>query len=226
MAITRIYKTNRYSRHTYGDDGLYGKRNILSVSFVASELKRPQVANAVALLAATTLNTSAVTTLIVNAQPDITRNISVTLGGTAASIGSGNVVITGHNHEGALITDTIAIAATTAATYNGTKAFASVDSVTFPATLGAGANASVGYGGRLGIKLRNLASMPVMVLTRTSAGVEALAAPSSSNFDATLVENNTVVPATTPDGTIEMRVYVLDYKWALNPTNATPDYGV
>jgi len=68
--------------------------------------------------------------------------------------------------------------------------------------------------------------MPIEVYTRTTAGVEGIEAASASAFSATVVESNTVTTTTTLDGATNFRVYVLNYKWALNPTNANPDYGV
>ena len=222
----RLYKTRRYSRHTYGDDGLYGRRNVLSVSFVASELKRTKAASNTAILASTTLATSAATVLTPTAEPDISRNITVTLAGTTANIGAGNIVVTGRNSEGAVITENIAVTAATGGTLSGNKAFSMVTNVSFPATTGSGVTATVGYGNKLGIRMRNLTGMPIKLFKRTAAGVETLEDPSASAFSTTVVENNTVTPTTAPDGTIEFRVYVLNYNWGVNPVNAQPNYGV
>lgn len=224
---TALPKTKRYSRHTYGDDGQYGRRNILSVSFVATELKRPQAASATALSAAQSLATSGTTVLTpTTTVPDIPRNITITLAGTTANIGAGTAVVTGKNSEGATITENYTVTAATGGLLTGNKAFASVTSVAFPATTGSGVTASIGYGSKLGISMRNLASMPMKVLKITAGGVETLEDASASAFSASAVESNTVTPTTAPDGTIEMRAYVLNYKWAINPTNAQPDYGV
>lgn len=224
---TRLFKTYRYSRHTYGDDGEYGRRNILSVSFVATELKRVKAASATGLLAVTTLTTSGTTTLTPTTTEIATpRNVTVTLAGTTANIGAGNIVITGHNSEGALITENLAVTAATGGLLTGNKAFYDITTVAFPATTGSGVTASIGYGSKLGIRMRNLASMPIQLLKISSTGVESIEAAAATNFSTSDVSLNTVTPTTTPDGTIEFRVYVLNYKWAINPTNAQPDYGV
>ncbi len=74
--------------------------------------------------------------------------------------------------------------------------------------------------------MRNLASMPIKLLALSAAGVETLEDAAASAFSATLVESNTVTTTTTMDGAVGFRVYVLNYKWAINPTNGNPDYGV
>lgn len=224
--MSLLNKTARYSRHTYGDDGNYGKRNILSVSFVASELKRPAAGNTTAIAAATATSSGGTTVITPTGQPDVPRNISVTTAGTAADIKAVAVTVTGTNVEGKVITEDITTTVDTANTTVGNKAFKTVTSVSVPAQDGNGATYAVGYGVKLGIGLRNLASMPIEVLTKTAAGVEAIEAASASAFSSSAVESNTVTTTTAPDGTIEMRVYVLNYKWALNPVNAKPDYGV
>lgn len=221
-----LNKTARYSRHTYGDDGNYGKRNILSVSFVASELRRPATAGAATVLAASASDITATTYTTGITNPDVPRNITVTGGGTAADIKTGNVVVTGTNVEGKVITENFAFTDNTAATVTGNKAFKTVTSILIPIQDGTGATYSVGYGVKLGIGLRNIASMPAKVFTKTAAGVEAIEDASATAFSTTAVESNTVTTTTAPDGTIEFRVYVLNYKYALNPTNGNPDYGV
>jgi len=222
-----LNKTRRYSRHTYGDDGLRGKRNILSVSFVATNLGAPKAASAAGALAASATSTTAVTSLVPTTQPDVPRNITVAVAATtAADIAASTVVVTGTNVEGATITENFAVTAATPATITGSKAFKSVTGISVPAQTGASPTVAVGYGSKLGIGMRNIAAMPIEVYTRTTAGVEGIEAASASAFSAAVVESNTVTTTTTLDGATNFRVYVLNYKWALNPTNANPDYGV
>jgi hypothetical protein len=224
----KLAKTARYSRHTYGDDGDRGRRNIMSVSFVATDLKRPVAASATALLAATAVSSTATSTLTpTTLYPDVPRNLTVTVAATtAADIAAGTITVTGKNVEGKTITEDFAVTADTAGALVGDKAFASVSSVAVPQQDGASVTVSLGVGSKLGIGMRNIASMPIKVLTRSSAGVEALEDASASAFSTTNVENNTVTTTTTLDGIVGLRVYVLNYKWAINPTNGQPDYGV
>lgn len=223
---TFLNKTRRYSRHTYGDDGLYGHRNILSVSFVATDLQRPAVASNTAILVATATSTSITTISTGFTNPDVPRNLVVKPGGTTGDVATGTVVVTGTNVEGAVITETFVTTADTVTAITGNKAFKTVTSAVVSAQDGAGATFSVGTGSKLGIGMRNIASMPVKVLTRSAAGVEALEDAAASALSATVVESNTVTTTTALDGAVGFRVYVLNYKWAINPTNAAPDYGV
>lgn len=221
-----LNKTKRYSRHTYGDDGDRGRRNVLSVSFVATDLKRPALASTTALAAATATSSGGSTTIPLTAQPDVPRNITITTGGTAGDIKAVAVVVTGTNVEGKVITESITTTVDTANTTVGNSAFKTVTSVSVPAQDGNGATYAVGYGSKLGIGMRNIASMPVKVLTRSSTGVEAMEDASASALSATLVEGNTVTTTTANDGAVGYRVYVLNYKWTANPTNGQPSYGV
>jgi hypothetical protein len=94
---------------------------------------------------ATTLVTTGIT------QPDVPRNVTVTGNGAAVA---GNVVITGTNAVGEVITETIAAAG--AATVVGNKAFASVTSILLPAYAVANTERiRVGTGAKLGLPFSN-----------------------------------------------------------------------
>lgn len=220
-------QTRRYSRHTYGDDGLRGKRNILSVSFVATDLQRPAATSNTAVMAAIATSDSVTTTASTGfTNPDVPRNLILKPGGTAGDVKAVTVTVTGTNVEGKVITEDFSTTADTVTAIVGNKAFKTVTGISIPAQDGAGATFSLGYGSKFGIGMRNIASMPIKVLTRSAAGVEALEDASASAFSTSAVESNTVTPTTSADGAVGFRVYVLNYKWALDPTNAQPDYGV
>ena len=171
-----LNKTRRYSRHTYGDNGAGGKRNILSVSFVATKLGAPKATSLTALLVATAVSSTATTTLTAT-QPDVPRNLTVKVAATTAvDIAAGNVVVTGTNVEGTTITENFAVTADTAGTITGNKAFKTVTGVLVPQQDGASVTIAIGYGAKLGIGMRNIASMPIEVYTRTTAGVEGIEA--------------------------------------------------
>lgn len=221
-----LNKTARYSRHTYGDNGSLGKRNIMSVSFVATDLKRPAAADATGVSAAITGSDSAATSGTLDVTLDTPRNITITAGGTAASITASAITITGTNVEGKVITEDLTPTADTAGLTTGNKAFKTVTAYSIPTQDGAGATYSIGTGSKLGIGMRNLSSMPVKVMTIAADGTEALEDASASAFSSSAVESNTVTTTTALDGAVGFRVYVLNYKWQLNPTNSNPDYGV
>lgn len=124
--------------------GALGAVNRASVGHYAitpSAIAAASIVNAKALTASAQTN---VTTSIT--QPDVPRVLSIV--GNASGI-AGNVVITGLDAAGATITDTIALNGTT--TVAGTKAFASVTSVSYPIkTNSSGDTVSVGVTNKLG----------------------------------------------------------------------------
>jgi hypothetical protein len=220
-----LNKTRRYSRHTYGDSGVYGHRNILSVSFVATDLGSPAAAAATTVSAAITGSNSVVVSGSLSVTLDSPRNLTVTAGGTAGSITASAITITGTNVEGKVITEDFTPTVDTAGLLTGNKAFATVTGYSIPVQDGAGATYSIGVGSKLGIGMRNLTSMPIKVLV-DDAGTETIEDAGASAFSSSAVESNTVTTTTALNGTKRFRVYVLNYKFAINPTNAQPDYGV
>lgn len=232
MAISD--KTYRMTRATFGDLRSLGggNRNLLNVSYGYKHIKKlVPVASTTAVHAAITGSSSAVTTVTTSiTNPTVTRNLTVTGGGTATDIATGDVTITGTNTEGKVITETFTFAADTAATITGNKAFKTVTSIAIPQQDGAGATFAVGTGAKLGIHHR-LASTTgtgtVRVVSVVPAtGVQTLqSAPSAVATDATNIEGNTVTPATTPNGTTSLSIHYFFYNWTLNPTNGNPSYG-
>lgn len=222
---TNLNKTKRYSRFTYGDNGQFGKRNILAVSFVSGDEMKPAAAGTTQLMTATALSNTTANSFTVTPNPDVPRNIVITIAGTAANVPAGNVVITGVNVEGKVITETLALTQDATGTLTGNLAFKNVTSITAPQADGTGVTLAAGYGVKIGIGMRNLASMPAQVLVRTGT-VETIEAPSATAYSATLVEANTVTFTSAPNASRMYRVYVLNYKWAVNPLNGQPDYGL
>lgn len=221
----RLSKTTRYSRHTYGDNGVFGKRNIISTSFSATDLGKVPNASNTALLAASATSDSSSTTLVPTAQPSVPRAIRITVGGTAGDIKAADITVTGTNSEGKVITDTVTPTADTAGTLTTSKAFASVTSVVVPAQDGGGVTVAIGYSNDFGINQRahSGSTVKVLVINGSSATLEDAA---SSTLDNDEPEKNIVTPTTTPDGVKQFRLYVLNYNWHVDPVNANPDYGV
>lgn len=207
----RLSKTTRFSRHTYGDDGVFGRRNIVSASFGATDLGKVEAGSGDEYLDGVATGTHNV-----NASPRIPRSVVV----VGAEGDSGNVVVTGRNSEGAVISETIALDGDTPV--DSDKAFASVTTVVTPADT----EVSAGYGSKLGVNHRLLAESSVQVLVieaDNSAELEDADAVTRSTAN---VENNTVVLDTSPDGVKQFRVYTLTYSWHADPINANPVYGV
>lgn len=220
-----LYKTQKPSRATFGDDGALGKKGIVSAAFVAQDLRRPIAADDDVVLADTAIAAGGQTISTGFTNPDVPRNLTVTVGGTAGDISAGNITVTGHNVEGKVITEDFETTADTAETITGQLAFADVTSVEVPAQDGAGVTVSVGVGDALGIGLRNLSSSDARVYIN-DGGTESLEVPASTNYSSSLVEENTVTTTTALNGDRYFRIYVFNYNWHLNPTNDNPNYGV
>lgn len=227
-------KTYRMTRATFGDLRSLGggDRNLLNISYGYKHLKKVvSAASTTAIHAAITGSATVVTTVTTSiTAPDVTRNVTVTGGGTAADIADGDVTVTGTNTEGKVISETFTFTANTAATITGNKAFKTVTLIAIPVQDGAGATFAVGTGAKLGLHHR-LASTAGTGTVRVvsvvpSTGVQTLqAAPSAVATDATNVEGNTVTPATTPNGTTSLSIHYFFYNWTLNPTNGMASYG-
>lgn len=138
------------------------------------------------------------------AQPDIPRNITVTPGGTTADVAAGDVVITGTNLKGATITETLTFTANQSTAEVGTKAFASVTSISFPAEDSPyGATWDVGIGSALGLgKCMDGAGDGIVAQIDGAADGSATFAAS-----ATAVESNTLTPNSAPDGSRDFKAF-------------------
>jgi hypothetical protein len=234
MANPQINHTYRMSRIGLGNFRSLGNgsRNILGISYGFTNTKKvAAAASTTVIMAASSVSSSAATTLTNGiTQPDVPRALSVTVAATtAADIAAGNIVITGTNVEGKVITDTFAVTADTAATINGTNAFKRVTSVAVPQQDGASVTVAIGTRNIFGLnhRLASTASTgTVRVVSMTTAGAKILqAAPSAITTSATLVEANTVTPATAPNGTTSYSFHYFFYNWALDPTNGFNTYG-
>lgn len=145
------------SRHPYNPNGsriqadapgLYAGRG-----FIAHlEWDNPAVADPDRILAAKTASGSAATVVTeFLLQPDFPRQISITPGGTTASVAAGNILVEGLDATGDAISENVAIAADATATVLTTRAFASISKITIPKQDGAGATYDVGVTDNLGI---------------------------------------------------------------------------
>lgn len=139
-----------------------------------------------------------VTTAITN--PDVPRTVSATAGGTATDIKAIQVTVAGTNIWGQAITEVLpAFTVDTAGTVNGSKAFATVTSITIPAHDGTGATTSVGTG----TSTNALIGLPVCLSRKSFIALyfngtsEAIAA---SNVSSTNVESNTFRCTSTLNG--------------------------
>ncbi len=234
MANPQLNHTYRMSRATFGNMRSLGggSRNLLSISYGYTNTKKVVAAAATTAIhaAITGSNTVALTVTTSITNPDVPRALTVTSGGTAADIATGDVVITGTNVEGKVITEAFSFTANTAETLTGAKAFKTVTSILVPVQDDVAATFAVGTSTKLGLNHRlattAAAATTVRVVSISTAGAKVLqAAPTTLAASATLVESNTIILATAPDATKSYTFHYFFYDWTLDPTNGNPVYG-
>ncbi len=124
-------------------------------------------------------------------QPPCARNLTVTIAATTAGDVSGNdIIITGKNLNGDAISETFAVTADTPATITGSKAFASIDTITIPVQDGASVMVDVGWGDKLGIPYKLAHNTICYKNTYLDNVVEAT--EPTVTVSATVLESNTI----------------------------------
>lgn len=148
--------------------------------------------------------TTTVTTFL--AQPDVCRNITVTPGGTTASVPAGDVVVTGTNIFGATITENLAFLADASTVTAGLKAFCTVSSVLIPVQDGAGATYNIGVGDVLGLH-RCMANAGNVIFATFNGAYEATRPTCVA--DSNEVEKNTCDINGTLDGAKTVEIFFI-----------------
>lgn len=149
------------------------------------------------------------------AQPDFARKIIVTPGGTTNDVPAGDVVITGTNIRGDVITDTLTFAANATGAQTTVKAFKTVTSVVFPIQDGAAATYDIGITDALGL---DRCMSEAAVLDAYIDGVRETTA-ATVTFHATDISKNTVDPNTALDASKDLTVAYITTE--LTDTTAT-----
>lgn len=139
------------------------------------------------------------------AQPDLARNIQISPWATTGGIGAGPVVISGTNIFGNPISETLTFVSQNGATVVGAKAFKTVTSVLFPATINSGANVAIGTGNSIGI-LHCVDQAGDLVQTVYGGAYETSRAVLNAG-NSVAIESNTVQPHGTLDGAHQVDVY-------------------
>lgn len=166
----------------------------------------PLAANATKILSAHALDGTTVTTFA--GQPDYARNAQIVASGAA----TGNVVITGTNIRGDVISETIALNGATPVI--GLHAFKTITSIVLP-TVGA-TTINVGTGVKLGLDRR---MAEASVIDAYADGVrEATAA--TVNPSAATTSLNTITTNTAPNGTKNFSAYFMSTE--LTDKNGAP----
>lgn len=147
--------------------------------------------------------TTTVTTFL--AQPDVPRNITITPGGTTASVKAANIVVTGTNIRDEVISENILMTENGSSLVSGLKAFKTVTSISIPAQDGAGATFDIGVGDVLGLDRCMDGDNVILV---TADGVYETTRPTVV-FDTNEVEKNTLNPNVTLDASVDLIVYFI-----------------
>jgi hypothetical protein len=132
-------------------------------------------------------------------KPDYPRNIVITPGGTTADVAAGDIVVTGKDCQGNVITESFAFAANASTATTGAKAFAEITQVVIPVQDGALADFDFGWGALLGIG-HCFPGKPALVQAHAD-GVPEGTLPTLA-VDREDVESNTVSFNTAPDGSV------------------------
>lgn len=104
--------------------------------------------------ATSSASTTTVTTFL--SQPDVSRRILFTPGGTTADIAAGNITVVGTDMFGASQTATVAITENLSTAVATTEFFSTVTSITFPQMDGNGATFEVGTNSVVGLRIHYL----------------------------------------------------------------------
>lgn len=175
---------------------------VIEHQFIAA----PLLGNVNRLLNTTSGPASATTKTITSfsAQPDVPRNITVTPDGSSSTI-AGNVLITGTNYLGAVITENISLTGSGITTLQGNMAFKTVTSVRLPATQSPfTSKISVGTGAKLGLK--GCLAHRGDIAWADLAGVREATLPTMASANNS-VGNNTASLSSTLDGASDVDLY-------------------
>ena len=218
-----LNKTKPFQRHAFGSqwDKNYCK---LSFGYTHTFVKVAAGTDTAvhAAMAGTTANQT-ITTGFTN--PDVPRVLTIKPGGTAGSIGTGLVIVTGTNVEGATITDEFRLVDGNTTAITGKKAFKTVTSVRLPVFDATGATVSIGTSNRLGINHRLYdQNTTCKVVQDTGSARTVQGAPTINDADEQYIEKNIVSPATTPNGTTFLTIYYIYDTWSLNDENDEPKW--
>jgi hypothetical protein len=144
-----------------------------------------------------------ITTAITN--PDVSRVISATAGGTATDIGAIQVTINGTNDDDEVISEDLpAFTVDTAGTVTGSKAFKTVTSIVVPAHDGLAATTAIGIGDILGIPF--LLDHDTVLKTYLDDVLEGTAPTVTTS--STVLESNTIDLNSALDGS-DIDVYLI-----------------
>lgn len=206
-------------------------QNVIEHTFAYTHHKK-KISNATAgYILGSTASTTSIQVITANiTQPDVPRVLAVTLGGSGLI--AGNILITGYNIEGKLMTDTLAYSGT--GQVQGSLVFRVISSVTFPAQSGTAATLTVDTTNKIGINHRCVPGKTTIVDVYDTADnngpyptanrPQVDAAPTASNVDNEFVEKNWVTTAHAPDGTTFYYFFYWFHKVQVYPPKDSPEF--
>lgn len=203
-------------------------KNLYSGTFAYTETQKKVAAGTSTAILAATAGATTVTTVTAGiTQPDVPRALIVTPGGTVAQILDSVVTVNGTNIEGKPISEQFRFANGTSSATSGVKAFKSITSVVIGQQSGSAATFAVGTLNVLGVKhrlFRNNTTVKVYTATAIYGALTLQGVPTVVANEQNL-ENNTVLPATIPNGSL---IFIICYyydNWSDGSTvNDTPEY--
>jgi hypothetical protein len=172
---------------------------VVDRAFLAHIQTAVAAASATGVHAAIVCSTAVTTVTTGFTSPAVPRNITATAGGTATDIKAVQVVVTGTNYAGQIMTETLPVfTVDTVGTVVGSKAFKTITGVTIPAMDGAGATVSIGWGSKLGLPYKlDHNTVDSAFLNKVKEGTAPTVAVS-----ATVLESNTVTLSSALDGSV------------------------
>lgn len=206
-------------------------QNVIEHTFAYTHRPKKIGAGTAGAVLGSTASTTSIQVLTTGfTQPDVPRVLAATLGGSGLI--AGNILITGYNIEGKLITDTLAYSG--AGQVQGVLVFKFVTQVTFPAQSGTSATLTIDTTNKLGLNHRGVPNKTTIVAVYDTADNNgpyptatrpiADAAPSSSNVDNQFIEKNWVQPAKTPDGTVFYYFFYWFHEVLVYPPKDSPEF--
>lgn len=141
-------------------------------------------------------------------QPDVPRNLVITPAGTTADVAACTLTVTGKNYLNNTITESFVFADNASTATTGSKAFKTVTSIGFPAACEEGvfgANWSVGWGNKIGLK----ACMDFDHWLQSTLNGSYESTRATVTYDADEVEKNFVVFNGTLNGTNDFEAFFM-----------------
>lgn len=173
------------------------------------DITNPAAAGSTQVLSGNAGNTStaaaSATTFV--SQPDVSRNLVITPGGTTADVAACSVTVTGTDYFGKALSESFSFLANASTATVGSKAFKTVSQVSFPANCEDSpftATWSVGFGEKLGLK-RCMAQPGHVLMTTIDGAYEATRPTVAANVSQ--VSQNTVDVNGTMNGASDFEVF-------------------